>query len=56
MINVTKKPSDAHKKTLKEEILGEIHGKDTRYGKPECTKSNNSKTPKIKNMRRHKSK
>jgi hypothetical protein len=32
MITVTKKPNDAHKKTLKEKILGEIHGEDTRHG------------------------
>jgi hypothetical protein len=59
MINGTKEPRDIHMKTLKDEILEDITKKfmekilinqnvnmHTRY----------SKTPKIKNMRRHRNK
>jgi cell division ATPase FtsA len=58
MINVTEEPSDAYKKSLKEEILQEITEKLMEKILDMVNKmhSRNFKTPKIKNMRRHRNK
>jgi hypothetical protein len=61
MINDTKEPSDAHKNNLKEEILQEITENFMERYYTWLTKmykrnSRNLKTPKIKNMRRHRNK
>jgi uncharacterized protein YdeI (BOF family) len=32
MINISKEPRDTHKKSLKGEILQEIHGEGTKHG------------------------
>jgi hypothetical protein len=61
MINTTKEPSDAHKNTPKEEILQEITKKFMEkildiVNQNIQDELRNFKTPKIKNMRRHKNK
>jgi cell division ATPase FtsA len=61
MINVTKEPSDTHIKTLKEEILEEITEKFMEKILDMVNQNvqdalKNFKTPKIKNMRRHRNK
>jgi predicted metal-dependent hydrolase len=61
MINVTKEPSDAHKKTLTEEILEEISEKLMEKILDMVNQnlqeiSRNFKTPKIMNMRRQRNK
>jgi hypothetical protein len=50
MINITKKPSDAHQKTLKEEILEVITEKLVK-NILQMVKQKHFKTPKIKNMK-----
>jgi hypothetical protein len=60
-INDSKEPSNVHKNTLKEEILQEITRISWRCYWTCSTKtykrhSRNSKTPKIKNTRRHRNK
>jgi nucleoid DNA-binding protein len=61
MINDTKEPSDAHKSTLKEEILQEINEKLLEKIQDMITQNvqmhlRNFKTLKVKNMRRHRNK
>jgi hypothetical protein len=58
MINVTTEFSDTHKKSLNEEIMGEITEKLMRSYKTWLTRkckmhSRNIKTPQKKNLRRH---
>jgi hypothetical protein len=61
MINVTKKPSDTHKKKPSRRNLArnhwEIHGEDTSMVNQNVEMhSRNFKTPKIKNKRKHRNK
>jgi hypothetical protein len=60
-INYTKEPSEAHKNILKEEILQVMNENFiemylTKSNKTDRRHPRNSKTTKIKNMRKHKNK